>query len=388
MNMRPVFSMMTAVLMASLLVTTGCHLLLQATDGTGGGSDLEIRSQQPAASATGYPTMEPTSPEEVEVYLLDEEEQQVPDGVIYQPGMSSFGTAVSLEEDYPTAEDPHQQVGFLRSSRIGDADEDEIVEAFRQRVADKGGNVAVMTIDRDTNNAWAHALHLSDADPPTSDWAPAAEALEQFEQQLWSDMESDRDYDRVVVEETRSLNDVQPLVFEGQRGNCYMLTFALEEGSSLHGATRQNFRMNQTLEDGEEQRGIINMEPQSEQGNISRDAHTGHASLRCPETSGEQSVNLFAGVGDDLSTDLGDGEMKMRVHAAEIGEEQLEAMLQQRQEAFEEAAQETDDRNHQICWECASELWVCPDDRPEDCSGFRRCVSRNHGDINVCADLY
>lgn len=332
--------------------------------------------------------MEPTSPNEVEVYLVDEDQQLVPDGVIYQPGMSSFQTAISLEDDFPTADDPHLQVGLFRSSRIADADDDEIVEAFRQRVAENGGNAAVMTIDRDTNNAWAHALHLSDAEPPTSDWAPAAEALEQLEQQLWSDQTSDREYDSVVVEETQPLDDVQPLVFEAQRGSCYMLTFALEQGSTLHGATRQNLRMNQILADGEEQRGIVNIEPRTEDGNISRQAHTGYASLRCPETSGEQNVNLFAGVGDSPTTDLGTGELKMRIHAAEIGEEQLEAMLQQRQEAFDEAARETDNRNHQICWDCASELWKCPGDGPEDCADFRRCVSRNHGDLNVCAELY
>ncbi len=353
----------------------GCAPMLSSVGGSPG---PEIRDSGGIYGAVERP---PSDPEDVEVYYVEEGgELEVPEGVAFQDD-GNFTHMFKLEDNFPTADDPHAWVGQYTMSRSDEFEVEEVKDALRKRAAEDGATAVF--IRSYGNNARARGAYISDAEPPAVATRPASEMIDEVSQKIIEE----QGYEEVLLTEERELSEVEPLVFDVERGDCLWVVFALEEDASFSAAARQGFQMNRSTPNSTEPRSLTpNIEPRDDSRNLTREARAGRTHLSCSSSDTEYSVRFLRGAMDNRSYDMGEGTMVLKVFRKQLSEEEVVERQERREERAQEAREEGEERNREICRECHDELYNCPADTRGDCQPYRQCIQRNYGDVDLCVE--
>ncbi len=176
---------------------------------------------------------------------------------------------------------------------------------------------------------------------------------------------------------------------EAERGRCYWVTFALGPNASLNADARElmKFDYSHPSENIDEKAGQPEIEETDSDGALTPVARSGHDEIPCPQSSGALSIRLLTITGSTGNrrkvSELGEGDLEIRVHAREVSEEELERQKQEREEALEKARKERIRRQLKECKKCESvKRRECSGD-PGDCYEYMNCLGGSYADFCV-----
>ncbi|MFW5968290.1 MAG: hypothetical protein ACOCV2_12265 [Persicimonas sp.] len=309
-------------------------------------------------------------PEEVEVYEHDPGADNLPEGVVYADSKMDL---VRVEDEYPTEDDPHDKVGEVRVDRPDGESKENMTAAMKEGAGKLGGNAIVVDWEQHS----AEVLLLSDADPSE---------IERDTDELFAVANAepiDDGFTTVAIEEERSLEDVETLTIDAQRGTCYWLTFALDEEADFNSRARRLTRFEFSHPDWEidNRNGAPDMMDGSESKvGMNRRTRSGHLKIGCPQTTAPIEVELFAmkpGAPSERVKydDMGEGKLHIQVRTKSKSEAQLQKDKKELEQRREKAREDAKRYKREQCQKCAPKKNACTDDFTT-CDPYRICLER------------